>query len=564
MFKNERLQKRLTKSFVMVAAITMLSGIIGLIAMVVITFRYSYALENFGFAQGDIGKAMTYFADTRSALRATIGYSDPDIVALVLAQHEENKAAFEEAFAQVENTVVSADGRVTYDKIAGELDEYWSVDAEILKLGSSIYEEDTVKAQQKAVDELAPLYSEIYGDLSSLMDVKVEHGAQLSQTLMLLAVVLGIVIAVVVVVSMTVASTIGRGIAVSIARPIIQLCERLQTFSKGDFATPFPAVNTHDEIADMIKEASDMGANLRLLINDMGNVLNEMASGNYVVSSAMRDKYTGEFEQLIYAMRVMRDRMATTLRSIGDASNQVSAGSNNLAESSQTLAEGATEQAGAVEELQATFINITETMERFAQSAEESYKQAEKYANEADNSRAEMSAMVNAMERINETSKKIGNIISEIESIASQTNLLSLNASIEAARAGEAGRGFAVVADQIRQLAEQSAQSVVDTRELIEGSLQEISEGNYAAERAANSIELVVDGIKNIADASREQSRMAEEQAETMRQAEQGVSQISEVVQSNSATAQESSATSEELSAQATTLDELIGQFVLE
>ena len=203
-------------------------------------------------------------------------------------------------------------------------------------------------------------------------------------------------------------------------------------------------------------------------------------------------------------------------------------------------------------------------MERFAQSAEESYKQAEKYANEADNSRAEMSAMVNAMERINETSKKIGNIISEIESIASQTNLLSLNASIEAARAGEAGRGFAVVADQIRQLAEQSAQSVVDTRELIEGSLQEISEGNYAAERAANSIELVVDGIKNIADASREQSRMAEEQAETMRQAEQGVSQISEVVQSNSATAQESSATSEELSAQATTLDELIGQFVLE
>ena len=153
--------------------------------------------------------------------------------------------------------------------------------------------------------------------------------------------------------------------------------------------------------------------------------------------------------------------------------------------------------------------------------------------------------------------------MSEIESIASQTNLLSLNASIEAARAGEAGRGFAVVADQIRQLAEQSAQSVVDTRELIEGSLQEVAEGNHAAERAASSIELVVDGIKQIADTSRDLSNMSAEQAETMRQAEQGVSQISEVVQSNSATAQETSATSEELSAQAVTLDELIGQFVL-
>ena len=89
--------------------------------------------------------------------------------------------------------------------------------------------------------------------------------------------------------------------------------------------------------------------------------------------------------------------------------------------------------------------------------------------------------MVDAMTRINETSKNIENIISEIEDIASQTNLLSLNASIEAARAGEAGRGFAVVADQIRQLAEQSTKSAVDTRELIEGSLEEIAEGNKAA-----------------------------------------------------------------------------------
>ena len=126
-----------------------------------------------------------------------------------------------------------------------------------------------------------------------------------------------------------------------------------------------------------------------------------------------------------------------------------------------------------------------------------------------------------------------------------------------------AGRGFAVVADQIRQLAEQSTKSAVDTRELIEGSLEEIAEGNKAADKAAASIETVVEGIGKIAESSRSISEISKDQANAMEQAEQGVNQISEVVQSNSATAEESSATSQELSAQAISLDELISKFIL-
>ena len=170
---------------------------------------------------------------------------------------------------------------------------------------------------------------------------------------------------------------------------------------------------------------------------------------------------------------------------------------------------------------------------------------------------------MNAMHRINETSQNIGNIISEIEDIASQTNLLSLNASIEAARAGEAGRGFAVVADQIRKLAEQSTQSAVDTRQLIEGSLAEVDAGNKAAQRASKSIESIISGIKSIAQSSQELSEISKEQSSSMLQVEKGINQISEVVQSNSATAEETSATSQELSAQATTLNDLISQFQL-
>ena len=563
MFNKEKIEKRLTKSFVMISMITAVAALVGLIALFAIANRYSYALHNFGFAQGDIGKALFTFADSRSSLRAAIGYDDEDAIASVVKQHEENKVMFEEYFAEIENTIVSEDGRKTYDEIAAELDAYWKLDAEIMELGATTDRELCKQAQDRALGELAGQYNSIYLKLEELLTVKVDQGNSLPKTLSILEIVLIVVIFAVIVVAIIVSTKIGGSIAKGIAQPLAELGERLKALSAGDFSSPFPLVSTEDEVAEMVNEAKDMADKLIEIINDISVVLGEMADGNFAVRSSMLDRYTGDFGKLVEAMRGLRNRMTTTLRSMAEASNQVSAGAANLAESAQNLAEGATDQAGAVEELQATIVNITETMERSAEDAEESYIQTQKYADEADNSREGMNTVVTAMKKIDDTSKKIGNIISEIESIASQTNLLSLNASIEAARAGEAGRGFAVVADQIRQLAEQSAKAAVDTRELIEGSLQEIEGGNRAVESASTSIGIVVDGIKQIAEVSKKLSIMIGDQNETMRQAEQGVSQISEVVQNNSATAEETSATSEELAAQADTLDEIVGQFRL-
>ena len=171
--------------------------------------------------------------------------------------------------------------------------------------------------------------------------------------------------------------------------------------------------------------------------------------------------------------------------------------------------------------------------------------------------------MVASMNRISETSKKIENIIAEIEDIASQTNLLSLNASIEAARAGAAGAGFAVVADQIRNLADQSAKSAVDTRALVEDTLFEIQEGNKVAYRTSEVLDGVVKLVEGIADTSKMLSENAEQQSLAMEQADAGIERISEVVQSNSAAAQQSSATSQELSAQAMSMSDLVSRFNL-
>lgn len=355
------------------------------------------------------------------------------------------------------------------------------------------------------------------------------------------------------------AKTLGR----EIGTPIELCADRLALLSVGDLHAPMPEINTQDETRKLADATATLASNLKLVITDADNLLGEMADGNFAISADNEQYYVGDFHGLIESMRKLNYKLSAALSDIKEAVGQVTLGAGQMAETAQGLAEGATEQAGAVEELQATITNMTEIVEKNTKSLQESSEKAKVYQHQAQLSGQDLNGLTNAMKSIDETSRQINDIIGEIEDIASQTNLLSLNAAIEAARAGEAGRGFAVVADQIRKLADDSAQSAVHTRELIETAIQKIEEGNQITAKTCDSLIQVVDGIGIIAEDSQKAADSATSQVEAMEQLEQGIDQISAVVQNNSATAEESSATSEELSAQATNMNELVEAFKL-
>ena len=464
------------------------------------------------------------------------------------------------------DAIINADsdaqkGQDDYEVASAAWEKYRDASDEILKLSREGKQQEASKVMTGEVYEDYKSFAEKLTILRDAFQVELDRAKTMANVctviIFIVIVAAGLAIAVV-------TTLIGRIITNSITEPVEQIDAAVASLRKGELSNvEMLTYESEDELGDTIRNLKEAMGILADYVSEISVEVKAIAQGDLTRNGDDITDFLGDFSELKASLLYILKRFNSTLTEISNLAEEVSSNSSEVENASKSLADGATEQAGVIEELNATIDTVVDLAADTAKETQSASARVKASTNKANEEKEKMNDLLMEMEHITEISKEIGNIITDIENIASQTNLLSLNASIEAARAGEAGKGFAVVADQIGKLAADSAQSAVNTRDLIDKTLVEIEKGNTITRTTADAFNQIIADMESFAELAENTMEKANSQAESLEQIGQGIEQLSGVVQDNAASSEENTAISINLAEGAAKMHDRVNIFKL-
>ena len=452
-------------------------------------------------------------------------------------------------------------GQDDYEVANAAWEKYRGASDEILQLSREGKQQEASKLMTGEVYEDYKSFSKKLTILRDKFQVELDQAKTMANvcTVIIFIVIVAAGLAIAVVTTM-----IGKIITNSITEPVKQIDAAVASLRKGELSNvEMLTYESEDEFGDTIRNLKEAMGILADYVREISVEVKAIAQGDLTRNGDDITDFLGDFSELKTSLLYILKRFNSTLTEISNLAEQVSSNSSEVENASKSLADGATEQAGVIEELNATIDTVVDMAEDTAKETQNASARVKASANKANEEKEKMNELLTEMEHITEISKEIGNIITDIEDIASQTNLLSLNASIEAARAGEAGKGFAVVADQIGKLAADSAKSAVNTRDLIDKTLVEIEKGNTITRTTADAFNQIITDMESFAELAENTMEKANSQAESLEQIGQGIEQLSGVVQGNAASSEENTAISINLAEGAAKMHDRVNIFKL-
>ena len=289
----------------------------------------------------------------------------------------------------------------------------------------------------------------------------------------------------------------------------------------GDFAQRLVLEGKKGFMLNLATAMNGLCQNVESALNDLIRMLSGLAEGD--LTQRITADYHGSFATLKTDANTMAERIGSTIGEIKGSAREVTNASAEISASTTDLSQRTEEQAASLEQTSASMEEISATVKKNAENAQQANQSAGTTRDVADRGGQVVAKAVDAMARIEESSRKISDIIGVIDEIARQTNLLALNAAVEAARAGDAGRGFAVVASEVRSLAQRSSQAAKDIKDLITNSNSQVKDGVDLVNKAGTALTEIVESIKKVAEIVSDIAAASAEQAAGHRAGQQGV-----------------------------------------